>query len=81
MIHELVKSAFSTGCLSVASESLIRQLVASSSCARSDLEALMSLEEALNVGKIQREAKYSLSRYRREENPNLLKESLLLVHS
>lgn len=61
MINSLVKSAFETGCLSVASESLIRQLVTLSSYQPSDLEALMKLDEALNQGVVQREAKIMLS--------------------
>ncbi|MGB5971606.1 MAG: hypothetical protein WBG70_25095 [Spirulinaceae cyanobacterium] len=57
MIKSLVTSAFQTGCLSVASESLIRQLQSIKSFELSELEVLSSLEQALNTGEIEREFK------------------------
>jgi hypothetical protein len=56
MIRTLVKSAFQTGCLSVASESLIRQVLAIRGYESPDLDALDTLYEAVSAGKIQREA-------------------------
>ncbi len=58
MITRLVQSAFSTGCLSVESEGLIRQLLSMQgySYKPSDLAALERLHEAVNAGRIQREA-------------------------
>ncbi|HEY9637371.1 MAG TPA: hypothetical protein V6D14_28480 [Coleofasciculaceae cyanobacterium] len=57
MIRSLVQSAFQTGCLSVASEGLIRQLLEIKGYEPSDVEALKSLNEALNSGQIEREAR------------------------
>lgn len=56
MIRSLVKSVFTTGCLSVASEGLIRQVLEMKVCKASDLEALDVLNQAVNSGQIQREA-------------------------
>lgn len=56
MIRTLVKSALQTGCLSVASEGLIRQVLAMKGYQASDLEALQVLSEAVNSGQIEREA-------------------------
>ncbi|MDX2231271.1 MAG: hypothetical protein NW220_16660 [Leptolyngbyaceae cyanobacterium bins.349] len=56
MISTLVKSAFQTGCLSVESEGLIRQMLALRTCPQSDLDALETLYEALQKGQVQREA-------------------------
>jgi hypothetical protein len=56
MIRTLVQSAFKTGCLSVASEGLIRQVLDMKGYEESDLEALSALYEAVNSGKIEREA-------------------------
>lgn len=56
MIRTLVQSAFQTGCLSVASEGLIRQVLEMKGYEASDLEALNALYEAVNSGRIQREA-------------------------
>jgi hypothetical protein len=56
MIRTLVQSAFQTGCLSVASEGLIRQVMEMKGYEASDLEALTALYEALDSGRIQREA-------------------------
>jgi hypothetical protein len=60
MIHALVQSAFQTGCLSVESEGLIRQVLSIKGCQSSDLEALEKLREALINGQIQREAPMGL---------------------
>ncbi len=57
MIRTLVQSAFKTGCLSVASEGLIRQVLEMKGYEASDLEALTVLSEALNSGQIEREAR------------------------
>lgn len=57
MIRTLVESAFNTGCLSVASEGLIRQVLEMKGYQASDLEALTVLSEALNSGQIEREAR------------------------
>lgn len=57
MIRSLVQSAFKTGCLSVASEGLIRQVLEMKGYQASDLEALTVLDEAVNSGQIQREAR------------------------
>ncbi|NES72255.1 MAG: hypothetical protein F6K24_47205 [Okeania sp. SIO2D1] len=56
MIERLVKSALQTGCLSVASESLLRQILEMKGWEPSELEVLNSLEEALSKGEIEREA-------------------------
>jgi hypothetical protein len=56
MIHTLVQSAFQTGCLSVESEGLIRQVVAIRGYKAADLEVLEKLYEAVHAGVIQREA-------------------------
>ena len=57
MIQRLVQSAFQTGCLSVASEALIRQVLASQGYQLADLTALETLEAAIRSGQIQRESK------------------------
>ncbi|MDB9312655.1 hypothetical protein PN462_06040 [Spirulina sp. CS-785/01] len=57
MINSLVKSAFETGCLSVASESLIGQLLAQQVCQSGDLQALQRLNEAVCQGILKREAR------------------------
>ncbi|HBB32127.1 MAG TPA: hypothetical protein DDZ80_26855 [Cyanobacteria bacterium UBA8803] len=59
MIRSLVKSALETGCLSVASEGLIRQVLEMKVYQRSDLEALTVLCDAVNSGQIEREARGS----------------------
>jgi hypothetical protein len=59
MIRTLVQSAFQTGCLSVASEGLIRQVLEMKGYETSDLEALTALYEAVNSGQIEREARSS----------------------
>ena len=57
MIRSLVESAFQTGCLSVASEGLIGQVLATKGYQSADLDALVTLYNALNSGQIQREAR------------------------
>ncbi len=57
MISALVDSAFQTGCLSVESEGLIRQVLATGRCRSMDLKSLEKLYEAIKTGRIQREAK------------------------
>ena len=61
MIRSLVKSAFQTGCLSVASEGLIGQVLAHKGYQSADLDAVITLYNALNSGQIQREARGSVS--------------------
>jgi hypothetical protein len=61
MIRTLVQSAFQTGCLSVASEGLIRQVLVNKCYQSSDLEALHALYEAVNAGQIKREAGASVA--------------------
>ncbi|HEY9748062.1 MAG TPA: hypothetical protein V6C63_05260 [Allocoleopsis sp.] len=56
MIHTLVQSAFQTGCLSVESEGLIRQVLAIRGYKAADLEVLEKLYDAVHAGVIQREA-------------------------
>ncbi len=56
MIRTLVQSAFQTGCLSVESEGLIRQVLAMKVYQSRDLDALVNLCEAVNAGQIIREA-------------------------
>lgn len=55
MISRLVQSAFQTGCLSVASEALIRQVLSTRSCQFTDFDALKQLEQAIGSGIIRRE--------------------------
>jgi hypothetical protein len=59
MIRSLVQSALRTGCLSVASEGLICQVLEMKGYQASDLEALTVLYEAVNSGQVQREARGS----------------------
>jgi hypothetical protein len=56
MINCLIQSAFQTGCLSVASEALIRQVLSMQGCQCYDLTALKQLETAVQSGQILREA-------------------------
>ncbi|MEB3180250.1 MAG: hypothetical protein VKL59_14615 [Nostocaceae cyanobacterium] len=56
MIRSLVESAFQTGCLSVASEGLLYQVLATKCYKQQDLDAVAALYEAVNTGKIEREA-------------------------
>ncbi|HLO85236.1 MAG TPA: hypothetical protein VK203_09530 [Nostocaceae cyanobacterium] len=56
MIRTLVESAFQTGCLSVESEGLLHQVLASKCYQSEDLAALAALYDAVRAGKIKREA-------------------------
>jgi len=56
MIRSLVESAFQTGCLSVASEGLLYQVLATKCYKPQDLDAVAALCEAVNTGTIEREA-------------------------
>lgn len=56
MIQSLVKSAFQTGCFSVASEGLIYQVLLHKVYQSEDLQALNALYQAVKAGQIQREA-------------------------
>lgn len=62
MIRSLVKSAFQTGCLSVASEGLIGQVLAHKGYQSADLDALYSLYNAVSSGQIEREARGAVTR-------------------
>ncbi len=57
MISVLVDSAFQTGCLSVESEGLIRQVLAIGGYRSIDLNSLEKLYDAIKSGRIQREAR------------------------
>jgi hypothetical protein len=61
MIQRLVQSAFQTGCLSVASEALIRQVLSAQGYQLTDITALETLEAAIQSGQIQRESKSEIS--------------------
>lgn len=56
MIDRLVKSAFQTGCLSVESEGLIRQLLTLKTHSPKDMTALETLYNAVCLGQVEREA-------------------------
>jgi len=56
MISSLVKSAFQTGCLSVASEGLIHQVLTTRCYQSNDLVALAALNDEIRSGNIKREA-------------------------
>lgn len=56
MIRTLVESAFQTGCLSVESEGLLHQVLATKCYQSEDLAALAKLYEAVRAGQIKREA-------------------------
>ena len=62
MIRSLVKSAFQTGCLSVASEGLIGQVLANKGYQSADLDAVVTLYRALHSGQIEREARGDVTR-------------------
>ncbi len=57
MIQTLVESAFKTGCLSVESEGLIRQVLAIKGYKAADLESLEALYNAVQIGKVKREGR------------------------
>ncbi|MDG2617111.1 hypothetical protein P7L53_12755 [Thermoleptolyngbya sichuanensis XZ-Cy5] len=61
MIDRLVRSALQTGCLSVESEGLIRQLLNSQLQSEVDLKALQLLHSAVQQGRVQREAPESVA--------------------
>jgi len=61
MIHRLVQSAFQTGCLSVESEGLIRQMIAVRSYQAIDLSALEELHQAVALGQVKRESRETVS--------------------
>jgi len=56
MIKNLVKSAMQTGCLSVASEGLMLQVLHHHAYQSQDLKALNELQAAVYLGTVQREA-------------------------
>jgi hypothetical protein len=56
MIRTLVESAFQTGYLSVESEGLLHQVLASKCYQPDDLLALAALYDAVRTGQIKREA-------------------------
>ncbi len=60
MIRTLVESAFSTGYLSVESEGLLHQMLATKSYQSDDLAALSALLEAVRAGLVKREASSNL---------------------
>ncbi len=60
MIRTLIESAFQTGCLSVESEGLIHQMLATKSYQSDDLAALADLYNAVREGRIQQEASTNL---------------------
>ncbi|MEM9540329.1 MAG: hypothetical protein AAGA60_12630 [Cyanobacteria bacterium P01_E01_bin.42] len=55
MINLLVQSAFQTGCVSVASEALLRQLLKQQMIRPADRSALNELDRAVTTGRIRRE--------------------------
>ena len=61
MIRALVQSAFKTGCLSVASEGLIRQVLHIRAYQSDDLEALEALQTAVSQGQIRRESRWNVT--------------------
>ncbi|ABA24474.1 conserved hypothetical protein [Trichormus variabilis ATCC 29413] len=69
MIRALVESAFQTGYLSVESEGLLNQVLATRCYQPEDVPSLASLYDAVNAGTIKREASSqrlieSLSRFK-----------------
>lgn len=56
MIRTLVESAFQTGCLSVESEGLLHQVLATKCYQPDDLKAVADLYDAVLAGQIKREA-------------------------
>lgn len=61
MIRTLVESAFQTGCLSVESEGLLHQVLATKCYQADDLAAIAALYDAVRAGQIKREAPTELS--------------------
>ncbi|MEA5503314.1 hypothetical protein VB735_09375 [Halotia wernerae UHCC 0503] len=60
MIRTLVESAFQTGYLSVESEGLLHQVLATKCCQSEDLVDLATLYDAVRTGEIKREASSQL---------------------
>jgi hypothetical protein len=60
MIRALIESAFETGYLSVESEGLLHQMLATKSYQPEDLAALSTLLDAVRAGSIKREASSNL---------------------
>jgi hypothetical protein len=60
IIHRLVQSAFQTGCLSVESEGLIRQVITVRGYQAADLSVLEDLHKAIHAGQVTREAREPL---------------------
>ncbi len=56
MIRTIIESAFQTGCLSVESEGLLRQVLATKCYQPEDLAELAQLYDAVRAGRIKREA-------------------------
>lgn len=56
MIRTLIESAFQTGCLSVESEGLLHQVLATKCYQPEDLADLAALYDAVRAGRIKREA-------------------------
>ena len=61
MIRALVESAFQTGCLSVESEGLLHQMLATKIYQAEDVAALQRLCDAVRAGQVKREASSTLS--------------------
>ena len=61
MIRVLVESAFQTGCLSVESEGLLHQMLATKIYKAEDVAALKRLYDAVRAGKVKREASSNIS--------------------
>jgi hypothetical protein len=59
MIRTIIESAFQTGYLSVESEGLLQQVLATKCYQPEDLPALATLYDAVRTGKIKREASSS----------------------
>ena len=62
MIRALVESAFQTGYLSVESEGLLHQMLATRIYRTEDVAALTRLSDAVRAGEVKREASSNLSR-------------------
>lgn len=61
MIRALVESAFQTGYLSVESEGLLHQMLATRIYRIEDVAALTRLSDAVRAGQVKREASSNLS--------------------
>jgi hypothetical protein len=60
MIRSLIESAFETGYLSVESEGLLHQVLATKCYQQEDMAPLASLYDAVSTGQIKREASSQL---------------------